>query len=144
MKDNAITGDELIEQMKPLGNKPVVFLGSSGAVRNAIRQAVLVDSRLIGLVAASTQTNVGDVLTTQQAIDQRDKLRLARQSFAQLFTSYIDDETISKRDFRHYKNELDSVIDKTITLLDKLISGATLRLPASPSTTGQDSKSAEL
>jgi hypothetical protein len=120
MKDDAVTSSELIDQMQALGNKPVVWLGSSGFARDAVRQAMLVDSRLIGLVPAVTQSNVGDVVTTPQIAAMREALKQARQSFSQIFIEYLDNEAIPKRDFRRFKDGFDSVIDKTVELLGRL------------------------
>jgi hypothetical protein len=120
MKDDAVTSSELIDQMQALGNKPVVWLGSSGVARDAVRQAVLVDSRLIGLVPAVTQSNVGDVVTTPQITAMREALKHARQSFSSLFIDCLDKETISRNELRRYKGEFDSVIDKTVELLGRL------------------------
>lgn len=119
MKDNAITRDELLEQMKPLGNNPVVVLGPSGFAKNAIREARLVHNpTVIGLVPVTQST--GDV-TSSQIQEVREALRVAKNRFSITYHQFVQrDSPISPQDFNLIKGEYDAVIDRAIELLGKL------------------------
>jgi hypothetical protein len=120
MRDDAITGDELIEQMKPFGNLPVVWLGPTGEVRDAVSHATLVHTpkKLIGLKPATTQSNVGDVPTTPQVQKVRDDLRVAKNTFATEFSLYVDGER-TKNQFEEVKRNYDTVIARCLDVLAK-------------------------
>jgi hypothetical protein len=120
MTPDGLTHDELIEAMNSLGNYPVVWLGT-GLVKDAVGGVVTVyqDGKpLIGLQLAKTQTNIGDVPTTSQVHEAREKLREAKNRFANSYELHLAGEII-KRDFTLIKNEYDAMIDGVLDLLHK-------------------------
>ena len=120
MKPNALTRDELIEAMSPLGNRPVVWTGT-GLVKDAVGSVVLLhqgDTPLIGLQPAQTQSNVGDVLTTPTLTEVRESLRVAKNRFANSFDLYVSHE-MTGRDFIAVKREYDAIISRAIDALSK-------------------------
>jgi len=121
MKPNALTRDELIEAMSRLGNNPVVWLGSTGLAKDAVGGVVTAyqDGKpLIGLQPAKTQSNIGDVPTTSQVHEAHEKLRLAKNRFANSYELHLAGEII-KTDFTLIKNEYDAMIDGVLDLLHK-------------------------
>lgn len=120
MRPNALTRDELIEAMNSLGNHPVVWLGT-GLVKDAVGAVVTVyqdDKPLIGLQPAKTPSNIGDVPTTSQVHEAREKLRVAKNRFANSYELHLAGEII-RTDFTLIKNEYDAMIDGVLDLLHR-------------------------
>lgn len=121
MTPNALSRDELIEAMSPLGNRPVVWVGTAGVVKDAVGAVVLVHdggTPLIGLKPANIQSNVGDVITTPQLTEARESLRVAKNRFATSFGLYVEGD-MTKNDFIAVKREYDAVIGQVIDALSK-------------------------
>lgn len=118
MKNEPITRDELVEQMKKLGNRPVVFL-RAGQVKEAIREAVLVHNpTVIGLMPAGPS----DIGITQSEIEGvREELRNAKNRFSSTYEEFVErDSPIAPRQFNVVKAQYDAAIDRAIELLSKL------------------------
>jgi hypothetical protein len=121
MTPNALSRDELIEAMRPLGNHPVVWSGVAGLVKDAVGAAVLTrhgESTLISLQPAKTQSNVGNVLTTPHVLAAGENLRVAKNRFADSFDRYVEGY-MTKLDFIAIKRDFDSVISQVIDTLSK-------------------------
>jgi len=121
MKPNALTRDELLDALKPLGNYPVVWSGQTGLVKDAVGSVVVVhhgDTPLISLEPARVQSNVGDVPTTADVARAREDLRVVKNQFAKFFELYLAGE-ITKRDFAPIKTDYDAAIDRVIEVLNK-------------------------
>jgi hypothetical protein len=95
-------------------------LGTAGLVKDAVGGAILVhhDGKpLIGLQPAKT-SNIGDVPTTSEVHEAREKLRVAKNRFANSYELHLAGEII-KRDFTLIKNEYDAMIEGVLDLLNK-------------------------
>jgi hypothetical protein len=117
---NALTRDELIEAMQPLGNRPVVWSGTASS-KDAVGAVVLTHNNgvsLISLAPAMTQSNVGNVLTSTHISEAREALRVAKNRFAESFALFVDGH-ITKNDFVAIKRDYDFSISQVIDVLQR-------------------------